>query len=260
MKKQEFMKTVKAGFDLLGKNSPAILTGVGIAGMVTAGVLAVKATPKAMRIIEAEKRLHGEDEEVILSKTDIVKAAWKPYVPAVGLAVVSAGCLIGSCSVSTRRSAAIATAYKLSETACGEFKKKAVEVVGEKKVAEIKDAVNKERIKENPVSNSEVIVTGKGKTLCYDNWSGRYFYSDADTIKRAEIALNRQLISDMYVSLSEFYDYLGLRPTKGSEELGWNIDAGEIRIELGALLSDDETPCLMIDYNIAPRYDYSKLA
>lgn len=37
------------------KRSPEILTGIGIAGMITTTVMAVKATPKALVLIEREK-------------------------------------------------------------------------------------------------------------------------------------------------------------------------------------------------------------
>lgn len=37
------------------KHSPEILTGIGIAGMVTTTVLAVRATPKAIKILEDER-------------------------------------------------------------------------------------------------------------------------------------------------------------------------------------------------------------
>lgn len=38
------------------KRTPEILTGIGISGMVTTTVLAVKATPEALRRIEAKKK------------------------------------------------------------------------------------------------------------------------------------------------------------------------------------------------------------
>ena len=39
----------------LSKRSPEILVGIGIAGMITAAVLAVRATPKALKLIKKEK-------------------------------------------------------------------------------------------------------------------------------------------------------------------------------------------------------------
>ena len=40
----------------LKKHSPEILTGIGIAGMISATVMAVRATPKALQNIEHEKK------------------------------------------------------------------------------------------------------------------------------------------------------------------------------------------------------------
>ena len=40
----------------LSKHAPEILTGIGIAGMVTTTVLAVRATPKALMLIDAKKQ------------------------------------------------------------------------------------------------------------------------------------------------------------------------------------------------------------
>lgn len=48
----KFIKTVKRGF---GKRSPEILLGIGIASGITTTILAVKATPKALQLIEDAK-------------------------------------------------------------------------------------------------------------------------------------------------------------------------------------------------------------
>ena len=75
------------------EHSPEILTGIGIAGMITTTVLAVKATPKALRLIEAEKHDMHKDE---LTAIETVKVAWKPYIPAAVTGVTAMGCLIGA--------------------------------------------------------------------------------------------------------------------------------------------------------------------
>ena len=73
------------------------------------------------------------------------------------------------------------------------------------------------------MSNSQVIVTEKGNTLCRDSISGRYFKSDIDKIKKVVNELNRQLIHQNYISLNEFYYELGLDSTKNGSYLGWNM-------------------------------------
>jgi hypothetical protein len=61
---------------------------------------------------------------------------------------------------------------------------------------------------------------------------------------------------EMYISLNEFYCEIGLSPVKMGDDLGWNIDTGYIDIEFSSQLAEDETPCLVINYKVAPRYDF----
>lgn len=237
------------------KYSPELLTGVGIAGLLSTTVLAVSATPKAIRTIErAENELDRD-----LTKKEIVKVTWKCYVPAAVTGVASVACLLGASKVNLKRNAALATAYTLSETALTEYKNKVVETVGEVKEKTIRDAVAKEHIEKNPVKNNEVFVTAKGDTLCYDNISGRYFKSDIDFINNVKNVLNQRLISEMYISLNEFYYELGLKPIQIGNELGWNMNDGMIDIYFSSQIAEDNRPCVVVDYSVVPRYNYASL-
>ena len=240
------------------KRSPEILTGIGIAGMITTTILAVRATPKALELIEEQKEEESVDE---LSSFEVVKVAWKPYIPAIVTCIASTACLIGASSVNTKRNAALATAYKLSETALSEYREKVVETIGEKKERIVRDKVAEERVKKNPVSKNEVIVTGNGKTLCFDPISGRYFMCSIETIKKAENTLNKQMLHDIsgYVSLNEFYDELGLDHTSVGDDLGWNTDQ-LIDIDFSSQLNDNGEPSVVLDYLVAPKCDYYKFS
>ena len=246
------IKGIKAS---ISRHSPEILTGIGIAGMVTTTILAVKATPKAIKLIEAEKQAKHVDA---LSPVDTVKTVWKCYVPAVMTGVSSIACLIGSNAINAKRNAALTTVYTLSEMARNEYKEKVIETIGEKKERTIKEKVDAERIKKDPVSKKEVIITEKGTTLCYDHVFGRYFKSDIDIINRAMNKINREIVINMYASLNDFYAELGLSPVEMGYDLGWNIDDGTIEIEPSSQLADDGTPCLVIDYSVSPKYNYSR--
>ena len=230
------IKGIKAS---ISRHSPEILTGIGIAGMVTTTILAVQATPKAIKLIEAEKRAKHVDA---LSPVDTVKTVWKCYIPAAMTGVSSIACLIGSNAINAKRNAALTTVYTLSEMARNEYKEK----------------VDAERIKRDPVSKKEVIITEKGTTLCYDHVFGRYFKSDIDIINRAMNKINREIVINMYASLNDFYAELGLSPVEMGYDLGWNIDDGTIEIEPSSQLADDGTPCLVIDYSVSPKYNYSR--
>lgn len=236
------------------KNAPGILVGVGIVGMAGTTVLAVRATPKAIKLIEAKKR---ELEVDRLTPVETVKTTWKCYIPATVTGVMSTACLIGASSVSARRNAALATAYNLTRAALTDYKDAVVETIGEKKEQVVRDTVAKKRIERDPVTNTEVVVTERGTTLCYDAVFGRYFRSDIDTIKRAVNELNRNIVSSMYASLNEFYDEIGLPPIEIGDKLGWNMDDGQIEVDFSSQLAADGTPCLVISFNVAPDYGYS---
>lgn len=237
------------------KNAPGILVGVGIVGMAGTTILAVKATPKAMMLIETKKR---ELEVESLTPVETVKTTWKCYIPAAVTGVMSTACLIGASSVSARRNAALATAYNLTKVALNDYKDAVVETIGEKKEQVVRDTAAKKKIERDPVQNTEVVVTERGTTLCYDAVFGRYFRSDIDTIKRAVNELNRSIVSSMYASLNEFYDEIGLPPIDIGDKLGWNIDDGQIEVDFSSQLAADGTPCLVIQFSVAPDYGYSK--
>lgn len=247
------------------KHSPEILTGIGIAGMISTTVMAVKATPKALKLIDnAELKKANETctpyEGHNLSKIEIVKVTWKCYIPAAITGGLSIACLIGASSVNLRRNAALATAYTLSETTLRDYQKKVVETIGEKKEQSVRDAVAKEKVEQTPVHTKEVILTGRGDSLCYDSVSGRYFKSDMETIKKAENELDARLRNEMYVSLNEFYYEIGLEPLRViGEDLGWNIDSGYLDLNFSSQIASDGTPCLVLDYGVAPRYDFRNL-
>lgn len=254
MSKEGLKRTIKSAGRVLTKYSPGILTGIGITGMIGATFMAVKATPKALYLIEAKKE---ESEVEELTPVETIKTCWKCYIPATLTTVLSAACLIGASTVSAKRNAALATAYSISEAALREYQEKVVEVVGEKKEKAVRDAVAKDQIERDPVTKSEVvIIDSNSNTLCYEPLSGRYFKSTIDKIKKAEIKLDRQMIQEMYVSLNDFYWEIGLDGTDLGDKMGWNLSKGYMDLSFSSQLADDGTPCAVIVYGIPPVYDY----
>lgn len=237
----------------INKHSPEILTGIGIAGMVGTTIMAVKATPKAVAIIEERKREEGE-----ITPVEIVKATWKCYIPAAITGVASAACLIKAVSINTRRNAALLTAYNLSKNALAEYHDKVVETIGERKEKIIHDEIAKDKMEKDPVSTHEIIMTDRGTTLCYDAMFGRYFISDMDAIKRAINNINADIFSgNMYASLNDFYDELDLKHVDIGDRLGWNMDDKGLEVLFSSTIAEDGRPCLVMSYNIAPKYDYN---
>lgn len=258
MNKSDVAKVFNSAKRVTVKHSPEILLGLGIAGMVTTTVLSVRATPKAMALIEEEKlRRYHEIDDDTLTHMDIVKIAWKPYIPAVITGTVSIACLIGSSSVNAKRMTALTAAYQLSETALNEYREKVIETIGEKKEKTVREKIDKDKLEQNPVSKSDVIITTKGNTLCFEPISGRYFKSDIDLIKRAENNLNKRMLHDVfgYISLNEFYDELGLEHISVGDDLGWNTDE-LIDIGITSHVADNGEPAIVIEYRARPKYNF----
>lgn len=269
--KTNFIKNVS---NTLTKHSPEILTGLGIAGMISSTVLAVKATPKAIKLLEErkeelnKKRFNDEIERDYSLKDhkeldklgfkETVKTTWKCYIPTAVIMTASIACLIGASSVHIKRNAVLATAYQLSEAAAIEYKNKVIETIGAKKEEAIRDKISKDHIDQNPVTKNEIFITEKGNTLCYDHLSGRYFKSDIDKIKKSINELNHQINKSFYISLNDFYDEIGLEHTELGNVLGWNSDMGLLDLHFSSHLASEGTPCLALDFNVLPKYDYDK--
>lgn len=251
MNKQFIAKVLKGVPKVIKRHSPEILTGIGIAGMIFASVNAVKATPKALQLVDEKEIKEGKR----LTNSEIVKTTWKCYVPAAVTGVCSIACLIGASSVNAKRNAALATAYTISETALKEYKEKAVEVVGTKKEQAIRDAVAKDKLEKANVQNREFIATGRGETPCFEPLTNTCFKSDIETLRKAENNLNKQMRDEVRITLNEFLQEIGLDPCDDSigENLGWDIDKGYIELDYSSQLLNG-VPYLVVGHQNPPRY------
>lgn len=254
MNKLNWAKFSKDLQSSVSRHAPEILTGLGITGVIATVGLAIKATPKALELLEERKREEHVDE---LSALEVVKTTWKCYVPMAITGAFSIACIAGASSVHTRRHAALAAAYELSKTAITEYSDAVKKDGGEKKERAIRDKINLKQIEKHPVDADQIIETGNGTSLCLDPLGGRYFTGDIEKIRRAENAINSRMLHSICgsASLNEFYDEIGLDYTELGEVLGWNAE-NLIKLHITAGLTHDERPCLVIGHYNAPVYDF----
>ena len=195
----------------LKRNSSTILTCLGAAGVITTTIMAVKATPKALVLLEEAER----EKEERLTKLETAVVAAPVYIPTALVGVSTIACLFGANMLNKRQQAALTSAYALLHTSYKEYKDKVLEVLGEEGNAEIQSEIAKDNYK-----GADVGVT-EGKELFYDAYSGRYFESTKYDVKEAQYQLNRDLIMRDYIYLNEWYDYLGLERVDGGWDSGW---------------------------------------
>lgn len=253
----------KRGELFVKNNSPSLLTAVGVTGTVTTAVLTGRASFKAARIledhVEEQRKLNSEplilDDFTLQSKLRLV---WPLYIPPVGVGGVTIASIVMANRIGSKRAAAMAAAYSISERAFEEYKVKVVERLGEKKEQAVRDEIAQDRVAAQPVITKEVIIAGTGEVLCFDNLTGRYFRSSIEAIKKAQNTVNHDIINHMYASLSQFYEEIGLPPTRYSDEVGWNTNA-LIDVVFSTTMSTDDQPCIVIDFTVGPDPNYTKL-
>jgi hypothetical protein len=253
---------LKQAGKVVAENSPAILTGIGVTGVVTTAVLAAKGAFKSAGEIvaeEAELALKVESEEITpdeaeMTKKDMFDLTWKNYVPAFITGIATVGVIICAHNIADRRVAAAAAAYTFVEKSFKDYQDKTKEKVGEKKEREIHDEVVEKRFRERDRSRPIIYSSGRGNTNCFDSWSGRQFKSDMQEIQKAINNFNAQVLADDFVSLSVFWSYLGLDPTDQSDNLGWTPDR-LLAVKFTCVLEDDE-PHLCMTFNPGPKLQY----
>lgn len=244
---------------LIADNSPVILTAVGVTGALTTAYLTGRASFKAALILEEEQRknlyplAHNEDRPFrpLLAK-EKVRLCWKLYIPAAVTGTLTVAAIVGADRIGTRRAAALAAAYAISDKAFEEYKAKVVEKLGEKKEEAVRDSIAQDRVNNIPVGGREVIVTGNGSVLCMDAFSGRYFLSDMESLRKAENDINWAVVHNNYATLSDFYEIIGLPETSISSEVGWNVDKMMDMHFSSALTEATGKPCMVVTYTTVP--------
>lgn len=236
----------------LRKVSPQLMFGVGIVGVVGAGVLACRSTLQLSDVLEpTEKEMtlrsefaenneeyqNGEyPKDLLKLKVRMVLDIAKLYAPAAGLALVSIGLLTGSHVTLNRRNAASAAAYAAVSEAYARYRDRVIEKYGTDEddqfrhgVTYVEETVAKADGKTKTVQHARAAGFSPYAMLFTEgnpNWTphanNNWFFLHAQ-----ERYWNDRLQSRGHVFLNEIYDSLGLERTTAGAVVGWL--AGEDR-------------------------------
>ena len=106
MKKPNLQRFAQRSKIYLRKASPTILSGLGAAGVIATSVLAVRATPKALRKIRADSKVNHDGDPEAYSKLEAVRSAWVCYIPAAISGTATIFCIFGANVLSKHQQAA----------------------------------------------------------------------------------------------------------------------------------------------------------
>lgn len=194
----------------LKRNGSTILTVVGAAGVVATTVLAIKATPKAVLLLEEAKKVKGGE----LTNLEKIKVAAPIYIPTIVSGLSTVTCIFGANYLNKRQQASLISAYALLDNSYKEYKNKVKELYGEEIDDEIKEEIAKSKYEETEVKSDE--------KLFYDELSGQFFTSSLFKVSEAEYYLNRDIHMRGWAELNDFYEYLDIDNFEGGEALGWS--------------------------------------
>lgn len=249
---------LKHGTKFIVKHSPTILTIFGVGMMGGATVVAIVETPKANSefvLLECDDAI--THNEYLKKKARII---FYHYWLTATLSLGGAAMIFWSHHVTLGQTAAAIAAYRMKTEDLEKLEAKIAQTDGEKHLEKMKTEMMKDTIGANPPDDASIIDTGKGKMLCYEVVSGRYFYSDIEKIRKANNDLNEQIADakqygdEPDISINEWYDYLGLERTRTGNKLGWHNQL--IRLNFTSLLTTDGTPCLCVGYKDPPVWEF----
>lgn len=194
----------------LKRNSSTILTCIGGVGVVATTIMAVKATPKAILLLENAKEEKGEE----LTKVETIVVAGPAYIPTILTGAATIACIFGANALNKRQQAALMSAYALLDNSYKEYKNKVKELYGEDVDANVRESIAKDKY--------EKIETEGDELLFYEEYSGQYFNATMEDVLRAEMILNRDLQYHGCSCLNELYALLKLPETDYGDILGWS--------------------------------------
>lgn len=217
MNKKAFMSTLKA-------KSPVILLAIGCIGVAATAVSAVFDKERYDNIIEDVKKDKEEKQEE-MKKTDVIKVVAKSYWRTAVISVFSICCIIASNRITAGQLATVGAAYAASETKRKEFMEKATEVMGEKKVNEIKNKIDEDNMM--TAINNVQSIPGEGIQLFYEPWTGRVWKDEKTNVEAGINSANSELLNSDMLSLNDWCDHIShgkLSETKGGEDQGWTTE------------------------------------
>lgn len=243
-------KLLWTGVGKVKRFSPEILMVAGVAGVVTAGVLACKATLKLESVVEKaeadiEDVKHRRTEEEFATETEFNKALTKVYVsralqvtklytPALSVGVLSIGCLLGAHGIMNQRNVALAAAVKATESAFGEYRKRVADEFGEDKERDLRFGIVEKEIPEFDEDGNQI---GTKKTLdiefnngmsgyarCFEKGNDLWSHVPGQnqmTLAHQQNWANERLNARGYLFLNDVYKMLGFPDTTHGQVVGW---------------------------------------
>lgn len=219
---------------VVAKNSSAILTGIGVVGVVATTILTYKATKKTLDELEKLHReaedANPEAEEVEIEKSDIIKRSWKHWIPVLATIIITITSIITANRISAGKLAALASAYKLSEDTRKNYKQAVMEKFGPNKERLVDDQAHlisaSDALVNGAIPINAVQKTGCGDQYIFVDFLGGYCQSSIPAIQRQladfSTSLQRQAFAEG--CLADLLESMNLVAPAWTQNATWEVD------------------------------------
>lgn len=271
------------------KYSPELLLGAGIVSIIAGTVMACKATPKAVKIMEEANEtlevIHNIQEskehedytdkdfrkDIALTYFQTARKLLKAYGPAILVTVTGIGCVCGSHHILTKRNAALTAAYAAVSEGYSQYRARVLEQLGEDAERKLRYGLVEEEVEEKTIDDKGKEKTKKEKKTVINDITGspyaRFFDSasrcwedDAENnltfLKIQEAHFNDKLRANKVVFLNEVYDALDIPRTKAGQVVGWVWKDENSYIDFGIFSKGNRRavncyePVILLDFNV----------
>lgn len=248
----KFTNLINDGKLKINKYSPEILMTVGVVGTVAGTVMACKATPKAISVLNdkndnmeiAKECLvsidadytnedYKKDTTIIYTQTGV--KLLKIYAPAIGVMSLSIISIVAGNRILSKRAGAIAAAYAVVDGSFKRYRKNVIDKFGEDIDQELRYSIKKEEIKSKDENGKTVketvdVIDADSLPNCseyarfFDDLSG-FHQKDAEYnmmyLRKQQDYANEMLKARGHLFLNEVYDLLDIPRSKAGQVVGW---------------------------------------
>lgn len=264
------------------KNSPHILFGVGVVGVVATAVLASRATLKLDSVLtESEEKMREAERLLAQNRSDYTEKDFgkdaliirfravgnvaKLYALPVSVGVLSIACLAGSHHILNSRNVALTAAYATLEKSYGEYRERVVNQLGVEKEAKLYSEVVNNRELEAKDPDAVIVPGGRSiySRMFNDQTSPSWQRRPEDNwffIKCQENTANTLLHSRGHIFLNEVLDSLNLERCPEGQIVGWVRGNGDDHVDFGFFKDDtannpfsykvEKDGSILLDFNV----------
>lgn len=244
------------------RSSPTILTVVASVGVIVTTITAVRATPKAVKLLKEAELEKGEN----LTKVEIIRVAGPSYIPSALLGISTIVCIFGANALNQKKQASLMSAYVMLNESYKQYRKSAKIVYGE----DADDKIHVEMAKDAMVATYDWgyqvynmdMDSESERLLFYDLSSKKYFRTTMAAVLNAQYHVNRNLAVRGDCSLNEYLSFLGVEGIDGGDDLGWDIsymveemDCYWLDFDNYKSTLEDGLECIIIDTMAVNKFD-----